>query len=434
MSNSLKVKEMDNLNSQTSIEEKVIKICASSKAASNKLAIASTESKNKALLEGAKSLLLNTSQILKANEKDMKLAQQGGTSGAFLDRLKLDESRIKAMADGLKAIAELPDPVGRVLANWGRPNGLDISRVATPLGVIGVIYESRPNVTADAGALCLKSGNAAILRGGSESFFSSTAIMECLQDGLRAAGISEDAIQLIPYKEREAVGVMLNASDYIDVIVPRGGKGLIQRIINDSKIPTFQHLDGNCHSYVHESADIDKAVAVITNAKMRRTGICGATESIVVDKKIAEVAVPKIVDSLIAKNCEIRGDSLSVSIDNRIKIATDEDFYTEFLDSIVSLKIVEDIDEAISFVQEHSSGHTDAIIAEDATAAQQFLNEINSAIVMLNASTQFADGGEFGMGAEIGIATGKMHARGPVGLEQLCTFKYIVKGNGQVRG
>lgn len=416
-----------------SIEQKVLAICEAAKKASIALAITSTEAKNNALVAAADSLIANQEKILKANAKDVEIAEEKGISGSFLDRLKLDESRIKAMADGLRAIAELPDPVGRILDKWDRPNGLNISRVATPLGVIGVIYESRPNVTADAGALCLKSGNAAILRGGSESFFSSSAIMESLQEGLRVAGLSENSIQMVPYKEREAVGVMLTASDYIDVIVPRGGKGLIQRIIDDSKIPTFQHLDGNCHTYVNKSADIEKAVAIITNAKMRRTGICGATESIVIDKEIAGDALPKIASSLIAKGCEICGDEKSQLIDSRINQASDEDYYTEFLDAIISVKIVEDINEAISFIQDHSSGHTDAIIAEDEAAATQYLNEINSAIVMLNASTQFADGGEFGMGAEIGIATGKMHARGPVGLEQLCTFKYQVRGNGQIR-
>lgn len=429
MSNNLTHKEVE----MNSLEEKVLEICKAAKEASVELATASTEAKNKALNAAADSLVSNQSKILEANAKDMQAAEEKGISGAFLDRLKLDESRINAMADGLRAIAELDDPVGRIIASWERPNGLKISRVATPLGVIGVIYESRPNVTADAGALCLKSGNAAILRGGSESFHSSSAIMECLQEGLREAGISEKAIQSIPYKEREAVGVMLKASDYIDVIVPRGGKGLIKRIIDESKIPTFQHLDGNCHTYVNKDADILKAVDVITNAKMRRTGICGATESIVIDREIAANALPKIVDSLSDKNCEIRGDSEAVEIDSRINPANDEDYYTEYLDAIVSVKIVKDINEAIPFVQEHSSGHTDAIVTEDAQAAHKFLNEINSAIVMLNASTQFADGGEFGMGAEIGIATGKMHARGPVGLEQLCTFKYQVRGSGQIR-
>lgn len=423
----------DETLSGDSIEQKVLEICSRAKQASNSLAVASTEAKNIALRAAADNLIARTSEIISANDKDVDLAVKKGISGSFLDRLKLDESRIEAMAEGLRAIAELDDPVGREIANWDRPNGLNISRVATPLGVIGVIYESRPNVTADAGALCLKSGNAAILRGGSESFFSSSAIMESLQAGLRVAGISEDAIQSIPYKDREAVGVMLRAAEYIDVIVPRGGKGLIQRIIDDSKIPTFQHLDGNCHTYVHNSADVEKAVSVITNAKMRRTGICGATESIVIDESIASQALPKIVSSLEEKGCEVRGCAKAQLIDPRINAATDEDYYTEYLDAIVSVKVVNNISEAILFVQEHSSGHTDAIIAEDNDAAAQYLNEVNSAIVMLNASTQFADGGEFGMGAEIGIATGKMHARGPVGLEQLCTFKYLVKGDGQTR-
>jgi glutamate-5-semialdehyde dehydrogenase len=416
-----------------SIESQILEICRKAKEASNELATASTDIKNAALIAAADSIAANVSKILEANDKDMAEAENNNTPKAFLDRLKLDENRIQGIEKGLRDIAQLPDPVGREIARWDRPNGLDIARVATPLGVIGVIYESRPNVTADAGALCLKSGNAAILRGGSESFYSSTAILECLQEGLKKAGLSENCIQLIPIKDREAVGVMLRASDYIDVIVPRGGKGLIKRIIDESKIPTFQHLDGNCHTYINKSAEKQKAVDIVTNAKMRRTGICGATESIVIDQEIAESFIPDIVDSLAAKNCEVRGDETSQKIDSRIKPASDEDWDTEYLDAIVALKVVSGIDEAVKFVQTHSSSHTDAIVTEDSSAAERFLNEINSAIVMLNASTQFADGGEFGMGAEIGIATGKMHARGPVGLEQLCTFKYVVRGNGQIR-
>ena len=422
------------LESSNNIEEKVIDICKAAKEASISLAVAETSKKNDALIKAADEIIANSEKILEANSKDVSEAEARGTKGAFLDRLKLNKERIEAIAKGLKEIVELPDPVGRTLANWDRPNGLQISRVATPIGVIGVIYESRPNVTADAGALCLKSGNAAILRGGSESFHSSTAIMECLQKGVEEAGLDKNSIQLIPYKDREAVGVMLSASSYIDVIVPRGGKGLISRIIEESKIPLFQHLEGNCHTYIHKSANEGMAIEVLINAKMRRTGICGATESVVVDSENAEDIIHLIADNLInQRECEVVGCKKSIAIDNRIKPANDEDWDTEYLDAKLSVKIVNDIDEAIKFVQKHSSGHTDAIIASDNEAASRFLNEINSAIVMHNTSTQFADGGEFGMGAEIGIATGKLHARGPVGLEQLCTFKYQVRGDGQIR-
>ncbi len=416
------------------IETQVLEICKKAKAASQQIALASTESKNKALKIAADEIIKNTAKIIAENQKDIDSAEQkNDITAAFIDRLKLDEKRIAAMAQGLKEIAELPDPVGKILDNWYRPNGLDISRVATPIGVIGIIYESRPNVTADAGALCLKSGNAAILRGGSESINSSMAIVNCLKEGLRQAGIAQDAIQLIPFREREAVGAMLKASDYIDVIVPRGGKGLIKRVIEESKIPLFQHLEGNNHTYVHESADLDMAVKVIVNAKMRRTGVCGATETIVIDEKVFHTFLPVVVEELIKLKCEMRGDEKACAIDNRIKPASSEDWDTEYLDAIVAVKVVKNFEEGLAFVKKHSSHHTDAIIAGDNKVAEIFLNEIDSAIVMHNASTQFADGGEFGMGAEIGIATGKLHARGPVGLEQLCTFKYIVKGNGQVR-
>lgn len=418
---------------KSDIQREVEQIGKQAKAAQRHIANAETAQKNVALEAGADSLIREQKSILQANQKDMELAKKNGISGAMLDRLLLDEARITAMADGMRQIAKLPDPVGKELTQWDRPNGLNIARVSVPLGVIGIIYESRPNVTADAGALCLKAGNAAILRGGSESFFSSAIILEQLQKGLKHAGLPEDVVQSLPTKDRAAVGAMLQLSDYIDVIVPRGGKGLIKRVIDESKVPTLQHLDGNCHCYVHESADLAKAVAVVTNAKMRRTGICGATESLVVDRNVAAAFLPLIVKSLNDKGCEIRGDTESQTIDSAIKPASDDDFYTEYLDAIISVKIVGNIEEAIEFINVHSSGHTDAIIAEDDKAAQRYLQQIDSAIVVHNASTQFADGGEFGMGAEIGIATGRLHARGPVGVEQLTTYKYVVRGNGQIR-
>ncbi len=426
----MKVSNVQNINN---IETSVLEICKRAKAASHELANTSTEQKNKALLEMANAISDATHTILEANERDVAEAKKSGTSAAFIDRLTLDAKRIGAIIQSLREVADLPDPVGKELARWQRPNGLDITRVACPIGVIGIIYESRPNVTADAGSLCLKSGNAAILRGGSESFYSSSAIAYCLQQGLAAAGITKDAIQLIPFKEREAVSAMLKANQYIDVIVPRGGKGLIQKVIEESRIPLFQHLEGNCHTYIHESADMDMAVDVVVNAKMRRTGVCGATESIVIDEKILKTHLPKIVSALIEKGCEVRADGHARALDSRIIVAEPEDWDKEYLDSIISIKTVKNFDEGLAWVQKYSSHHTDAIITEDKKAAERFLKEVDSAIVLHNASTQFADGGEFGMGAEIGIATGKIHARGPVGVEQLCTFKYMVRGSGQTR-
>lgn len=425
--------EAVNIKSGESIESQVSAIGARARAASYVLAVAESAVKDEALRQSAAAIRAQKAAILEANAKDMDAAKANGISGAMLDRLELNDDRIEAMAVGLEQIAELDDPVGKELARWDRPNGLDIARVAVPLGVIGIIYESRPNVTADAAGLCLKSGNAAILRGGSESFHSSSAILAAMHIGLEAAGLPADAVQSIPTTDREAVGAMLRCAEYIDVIVPRGGKGLIQRVIDDSKIPTLQHLDGNCHSYIHSSADHTKAVDVVVNAKMRRTGICGATESIVIDEAIAGEILPKLVDALSEKGCALRGDEASVAIDSRIEAASDDDYDTEFLDAIASVKIVSGLEEALTFVQAHSSHHTDAIIAEDDAAAEAFLRTIDSAIVMHNASTQFADGGEFGMGAEIGIATGKLHARGPVGAAQLTTFKYVVRGDGQTR-
>ena len=395
------------------------------------LATASTESKNKALREAAKIIRASKSAIIDANKKDIAYAENKNLSKAMIDRLLLNDERIEGMAKGLEDIANLDEPVGKVLAQWDRPNGLNIARVTVPLGVIGIIYESRPNVTADASGLCIKSGNATILRGGSESFHSSMEIASCMQKGLAVAGLPENSVQLIPTRDRAAVGEMLGMTEYIDVIIPRGGKGLIERVIAESKIPTLQHLDGNCHIYIDKDADINMACEVVKNAKLRRTGICGATESLVVHREIAETVIPAIADAL--ASCEIRGDEVACGTDGRLTKATQADWDTEYLDSIISVKVVDNLADAIDFVNTHSSHHTDAIITDNTETAERFLREIDSAIVMHNSSTQFADGGEFGMGAEIGIATGRLHARGPVGAEQLTTYKYVVRGDGQVR-
>jgi glutamate-5-semialdehyde dehydrogenase len=397
------------------------------------LSTASVEQKNEALIESSRAIRRNVQKILGANESDMILAREAGLNEALLDRLKLNATRIEAMAKGLKEVAAFLDPVGQILAQWERPNGLRIERVSVPLGVIGIIYESRPNVTADAGGLCLKSGNAAILRGGSDSFHSSKAIVECLHTGLNAADLPVEAVQLVPTRDRAAVGEMLNMTGLIDIIVPRGGKSLTERILRESRIPTIQHLDGNCHTYIHSSADVQMAKEVLLNAKMRRTGICGATESLLIDQSITDKLLPELLERLFAAGCEIRGDEEIQAFDSRIIAASDEDWATEYLDSILSVKTVKNFAEAIRHINLYGSHHTDAIIAEDAAAAQAFLNEVDSAIVLHNASTQFADGGEFGMGVEIGISTGRLHARGPVGVEQLTTYKYIVRGNGQIR-
>ena len=403
------------------------------KEAATALAVASTNAKNSALREMAASLRNRKFEIMAENDKDMAVGAEKGLTTAMLDRLKLDEDRIEGVAIGLEAIAGLADPVGSIESAWDRPNGLQIERVRVPLGVIGVIYESRPNVTADAGGLCLKAGNAAILRGGSESFHSSRAIMSCLSDGLRAANLPEHAIQLVPVTDRAAVGEMLRMTDYIDVIVPRGGKSLIQRVSDESKVPLFKHLEGLCHTYVHEAANPEMALDIVVNAKMRRTGICGAMENLLIDRAIAPGQLTNLVDGLVAAGCEVRGDPESCALDSRIIAAKAEDWDTEYLDSIVSVKQVDGIDDAISFIRKHGSDHTEAIITDDAATAETFVNNVDSAIVMINASTQFADGGEFGMGAEIGISTGKLHARGPVGVEQLTSMKYIVRGTGQTR-
>ena len=399
--------------------------------AARQLLSAGTEAKNTALREAAKSLRDRMPALLEANAADVA-SLEGKKPDSFVDRLKLTEERIEGIATALEQIAELPDPVGRQLAQFDRPNGLKIERVAVPIGVIGMIYESRPNVGADASALCLKSGNAVILRGGSESRNSTREIVAAMRAGLKAAGLPEDAVQTVQTTDREAVAALLKADQFVDLVIPRGGRGLVELVRDQASVPTLLHLDGNCHSYVHAAADVDKAVAIIRNAKLRRTGVCGATESIVIDRVIAEQVVPKLAEAMGA-DCELRGDAEAVALDSRIKPATDADWDTEYLDPIASVKIVDGLDEGIAWVDAHSSHHTDAILTEDEDAARRFMTAIDSAVVMHNASTQFSDGGEFGMGAEIGIATGKMHARGPVGLEQLTSFKYLVHGNGQTR-
>jgi glutamate-5-semialdehyde dehydrogenase len=401
------------------------------RAAARQLATASTERKNAALVAAAAALRMNADALIAANAKDVASVREAGKPDAFIDRLMLDGGRIEGIAQALEQIAELPDPVGRQLALMERPNGLRIERVAVPLGVIGMIYESRPNVGADAGALCLKSGNAVILRGGSESLNSTRIIVDCMKEGLREADLPEDAVQMVDTTNRAAVQHLLQCTQYVDLVIPRGGKGLVSLVRDQARVPTLLHLDGNCHTYVHAAADLTKATAIVRNAKLRRTGICGATESLVIDRAIAGDALPSLLDAM--PDCEFRGDADAVSIDGRIKPAEEADFDTEYLDSILSVKLVDGLEEALNWVSTHSSAHTDAIITEDADVAAVFLSTIDSAVVMHNASTQFSDGGEFGMGAEIGIATGKMHARGPVGLEQLTSFKYLVHGSGQTR-
>jgi glutamate-5-semialdehyde dehydrogenase len=402
------------------------------KAAAAKLAMAPREKKDLALKAMAAEIRVQAPKILAANEKDMASARARGLSDALLDRLLLDHKRIEGMAKGLEEVALLPDPVGRNLGAWDRPNGLKIERLSVPLGVIGIIYESRPNVTADAAGLCLKSGNAAILRGGSESAHSAAAILDCLQEGLCAAGLPKAAVQRLPTTDRAAVGIMLGLTEYIDLIIPRGGKGLIERVANESRIPVLKHLDGICHTYVDRAADPEMARKIVLNAKMRRTGICGATETLLIDRPALAFARP-ILDDLIKAGCEVRGDAEIQSLDKRVMAATPEDWDTEYLDAIISVKVVDGVGEAIQHIGRHSSHHTEAIVTADEAAATRFLNEIDSGIVIWNSSTQFADGGEFGMGAEIGISTGKLHARGPVGAEQLTSYKYVVRGSGQVR-
>ena len=406
---------------------------AAARAAGRALAQASSADKDAAIRGGAAAIRERQADILAANAKDVAAAKEKGISGAMLDRLILDDGRIEAMARGLEEVAALPDPVGTVLDERERPNGLKISRIRVPLGVIGVIYESRPNVTADAGGLCLKAGNAAILRGGSDTFHTSAVILQCLQQGLAVAGLPEACVQAPPTTDRAAVGAMLGMAEYIDVIVPRGGKSLVERVQNEARMPVFAHLEGICHTYVHENAQAEMARAIVLNAKMRRTGICGATETVLIDRAVAPDILAPIVDDLAEAGCEVRGDPTAQSIDVRIGAASEEDWDTEYLDSIVSVKVVDGVDGAIDHINHHGSNHTDAIVTDDDAVAAQFLERVDSGIVMHNTSTQFADGGEFGMGAEIGISTGRLHARGPVGAEQLTTYKYVVRGAGQLR-
>ncbi|MFA7483575.1 MAG: glutamate-5-semialdehyde dehydrogenase [Vulcanimicrobiota bacterium] len=415
----------------TSHQELLTRLALQAREASRLLAATSGAEKNRALRMAAERLRQNQDALMEANALDLEKARESGVKGSFLDRLELSPERIEGMARGLEMVAELPDPVGRVLAKWERPNGLKIARVAIPLGVIGVIYESRPNVTADAGALCLKAGNAVILRCGTDSVNSSRLIARLMSEALGEAGLPPAAIALVPTQDREAVGVMLGLHGLIDVIVPRGGRSLIERVVRDSKIPTFEHLEGNCHTYLHRAADEEKALQVVRNAKLRRTGICGATESILIDRALVADLLPRLVSFM--PECEFRGDESCRASVPEMKPASEDDWASEYLAPIVSVRAVEGVKEAVELVNRYGSGHTDAIITEDPEAAEAFLNGVDSAIVVHNASTQFADGGEFGMGAEIGIATGRLHARGPVGVEQLTTYKYQVRGTGQLR-
>jgi glutamate-5-semialdehyde dehydrogenase len=402
--------------------------------ASRALAMSGDDVRNAALHAAAAELRSRCDQIIAANEIDMREARDRGLSAAMLDRLMLDEARVEGMASGLEAIATLRDPLGRIRAEWRRPNGLAIQRVAVPLGVIGIIYESRPNVTADAAGLCVKSGNAVILRGGSESFHSSRAIHACLVSGLEKAGLPADSVQMVPTTDRVAVGYLLSSmSEWVDVVVPRGGKNLIRRVQQEARVPVIGHLEGICHVYLHEAADADMAADIAVNAKMRRTGICGAAETLLVDRAAAGRLLPRVLGALSEAGCEIRGDSDVVAIFPGAIAATEEDWGTEYLDAIISARVVDDIDAAIRHIGRYGSGHTECIVTDNDVAAAKFFNEVDSAILLQNASTQFADGGEFGMGAEIGIATGRIHARGPVGAEQLTSYKYVVRGSGQTR-
>jgi glutamate-5-semialdehyde dehydrogenase len=404
------------------------------RAASREVALASTERRNAALHAMATRIRARSAEILAANAQDVSDAKGRGQPAAFVDRLVLDPGRLEAIAAAVESVAALPDPLGRVLATFERPNGLVIERVATPLGVIGVIFESRPNVTADAAALCLKAGNAAILRAGSESFRSALALADAMGEGLAAAGLPEAAVRLVPTRDRAAVGAMLAGLDgAIDVIVPRGGRSLVARVQEEARVPVFAHLEGVCHVFVHENADLAMAERIVLNAKMRRTGICGAAETLLVDEACAETHLAPLVRVLLDAGCAVRGDDATLAADPRVTPATEEDWRTEYLDAIIACRVVPGLDAAIAHVEAYGSHHTDAIVTDDAPAAERFLAEVDSAIVLHNASTQFADGGEFGFGSEIGIATGRMHARGPVGVEQLTSFKYRVRGTGQTR-
>ena len=419
--------------SRDEIDTLMAEIGAIARSSARELALAGSDRKNRALREAAARIERNTPAILSANQRDLALAAGRGLTDALMDRLTVNPDRITGIADGVRAVAALPDPVGEIAAEWVRPNGLRIQRVRGPLGVVGVIYESRPNVTADAGALCLKAGNPVILRGGSESFETSGALYECLAEGLEAAGLPRGAIQMAPTRDRAVVGAMLAMSGVIDVIVPRGGRSLVDRVQRESRVPVFAHLEGICHVYVHAGADLDMARDIVLNAKMRRPGICGAAETLLVDSSVMDTHLAPILSALADAGCELRGDATAQATDSRVRAAADEDWRTEYLDAILSVRVVDGLEAAIAHIENYGSHHTDSIVTGDAAAARRFLAEVDSAIVLHNASTQYADGGEFGMGAEIGISTGRLHARGPVGVEQLTTTKYVVRGTGQTR-
>ena len=424
----------DSVRTPQSVADVMRAIGRGARSAALVLSLASADQKNRALRAAAASLRARRHKIIAANDRDMREAAAKDLSPALLDRLKLDEKRVEAMARGLDEIAELADPIGTVLAEWTRPNGMRIQRVRVPLGVIGIIYESRPNVTADAGALCLKSSNAVILRGGTESARSSAAIHSCLDEGLTVAGLPGSCIQLVPTTDRAAVGYMLaDMMDDIDVIVPRGGKSLIARVQQEARVPVIGHLEGVCHVYVDRAADLGMATEIVRNAKLRRTGVCGSAETLLVDRACAGTHLPVLVRMLLDAGCEVRGDEPSARIDERAIPATEQDWYAEYLDAIIAVRVVDGVDAAIAHIHKYGSQHTDCIVTGDAETAERFLARVDSAIVLHNASTQFADGGEFGMGAEIGISTDKFHARGPVGVEQLTSYKYVVRGSGQIR-
>ena len=421
-------------NSSDALAAEMMAVGAAARDAARAMREAGGDAKTKALTVAAAAVRARAAEIMAANKGDIEAAKAAGMAAPLVDRLMLNDARIEAMAAGIETVAGLPDPVGRELARWSRPNGLDIARVATPIGVIGIIYESRPNVTADAGALALKSGNVAILRGGSDSIRSSLAIQAAMAEGLKAAGLPETAIQVVKSTDRAAVGMMLEGlGGTVDLIVPRGGKGLTGRVINEARVPVLAHLEGLCHVYVHAQADLDKARSIALNAKMRRTSICGAAETLLLDRAVLQSHGRPILEDLAKAGCEIRGDEAVRAIHPAAKAATEEDWKTEYLDAIIAVRVVDGLEQAIAHIEHYGSHHTDSIVTEDAAAAESFMNSVDSAIVLWNASTQFADGAEFGMGAEIGIGTGKMHARGPVGAEQLTTFKYVVRGNGQIR-
>jgi glutamate-5-semialdehyde dehydrogenase len=421
-------------SASTELDEMMERLGRNAVAAAAALAQVASDAKNGALSAAARAIRAGAAPILEANARDMSAARAAALTAAQLDRLALDEKRVESMARGIEEVMALPDPIGTTAAEWGRPNGLWIQRVRVPLGVIGIIYESRPNVTADAGALCLKSGNAVILRGGSESRHSNAAIQACLVEGLTAAGLPADCIQLVPTTDRAAVGYMLaGMADYLDVIVPRGGKSLVARVQREARVPVIGHLEGNCHVYVDRDADVRMAQTIALNAKMRRTGICGAAETLLIDRGCIDTHLVPVVRTLLDAGCEVRGDPIAQRADRRVRAASEEDWYTEYLDAIIAARVVDGVDGAIAHITKYGSAHTESIVTQNEATAERFLQRVDSAIVLHNASTQFADGGEFGMGAEIGISTDRFHARGPVGVEQLTSYKYVVRGSGQVR-